>query len=80
MARQLAERGQEVALLAMLDSTAPLASQRGVDVDEVELLAGLGEDFGLPVSAEDLRGLTTDERVRFFVEQGRARQAVPFRL
>jgi thioesterase domain-containing protein len=77
MARQLGERGQEVALLALLDSPAPHASQRGVEVDEAELLAGLGEDLGLHVSAEDLRGLTTDERLALFLEHGRARALVP---
>jgi thioesterase domain-containing protein len=75
MARQMREGGQEVALLALLDSPAPTDS--GAEIDEVELLAGMADDLGLHVSAEDLRGLDSDERLSFLLERGRTRQAVP---
>lgn len=75
MAQQIQAQGQEVAFLALLDSPAPLRQEE--EMDEVELLAGLAGDLGLPISEEDLRPLEPDERLLRILEQGQKRRLVP---
>ncbi|HYO62152.1 MAG TPA: amino acid adenylation domain-containing protein [Pyrinomonadaceae bacterium] len=50
MARQLQTEGERVALIALLDTRAPLARQRAPRPDELELLADFAEDIGLPLA------------------------------
>ncbi|MDQ1592737.1 MAG: hypothetical protein QOG71_3364 [Pyrinomonadaceae bacterium] len=75
MARQIRELGQEVALLALLDSPAPVRPLD--DLDEVTLLAGLAADLALPISEEDLRRLEPERRLLHLLEQGRQQRLVP---
>jgi thioesterase domain-containing protein len=74
MACQLTAAGQEVALLAVLDSVTP-EIERGLDRprDDAALLAILAAEMYLPVSPSDLRRLAPEERLRVVAEQmGRA--------
>ncbi|HJR06705.1 MAG TPA: amino acid adenylation domain-containing protein, partial [Pyrinomonadaceae bacterium] len=75
MARQLRELGQEIALLALLDSPAPVQALE--ELDDVKLLAGLASDLALPISEEDLRRLEPDERLLHLLEQAREQRLVP---
>ncbi|HEX8474928.1 MAG TPA: amino acid adenylation domain-containing protein, partial [Pyrinomonadaceae bacterium] len=77
MARQLHAEGHEIALLALIDSGAPTPSNQQAETDEATLLAALALDFGLPISEEDLRRLNPDERLEYFLVQGRKRNVVP---
>ncbi|HLL71284.1 MAG TPA: amino acid adenylation domain-containing protein, partial [Pyrinomonadaceae bacterium] len=75
MARQMREVGQQVALLALLDSPAPVRPVE--ELDEVKLLAGLASDLSLPISEEDLRRLEPDRRLLQLLEQARQQRLVP---
>jgi amino acid adenylation domain-containing protein len=75
MARQMRELGEEIALLALLDSPAPVRPLE--ESDEVKLLAGLAADLALPISEEHLRQLEPDERLLHLLEQGRQQRLVP---
>jgi amino acid adenylation domain-containing protein len=70
MACQLTAAGQEVALLAVLDSVTP-EIERGLDRprDDATLLAILAAEMYLPVSPSDLRPLDPEERLRVVAEQ-----------
>jgi amino acid adenylation domain-containing protein len=75
MAQQIQAQGQEVALLALLDSPAPLRQEE--EMDEVQLLAALTGDWGLPISEVDLRGLEPDERLLRLLQHGQEQRLVP---
>ena len=75
MAQQLQAQGEEIALLALLDSPAP--SLQAEEMDEVQLLASLAGDLGLPISEAELRGLEPDERLLLILEQGQNHLRVP---
>jgi thioesterase domain-containing protein len=62
MARQLRQRGEEVATLVICDTPAPGALPEN-DEDESEILARLATDAGLPVFAETLRQLNEEDRL-----------------
>jgi thioesterase domain-containing protein len=85
MAQQLRASGDEVALLALLDSLAP-ARSRGEEVeaiDEALLLAGLARDLGglsgRPVALDpaELSGLDPEAGLARVVERVRAAGALP---
>jgi amino acid adenylation domain-containing protein len=75
MARQMQASGQEAALLALLDSPAPVRPLE--ELDEVKLLAGLASDLALPISEEELRRLEPDARLLHLLEQARRQRLVP---
>jgi amino acid adenylation domain-containing protein len=75
MAQQIQAQGQEVGWLALLDSPAPL--RREEEMDQVQLLAGLAGDLGLPISEEDLGPLEPDERLLRILEYGQKRRLFP---
>jgi amino acid adenylation domain-containing protein len=79
MARQLQSQGEEIALLALMDSPAPVASHNHNDeeLDDASLLAAKAADAGLPINEEELRGLEPDERLRYFLDQGRKCRLIP---
>jgi amino acid adenylation domain-containing protein len=59
MARQMRERGEEVALLALLDTGAPDWVRRRADpADDASLLGILAREMGLRVADSDLQSLT----------------------
>ncbi|MDQ3802878.1 MAG: amino acid adenylation domain-containing protein, partial [Acidobacteriota bacterium] len=85
MARQLLERGEEVAFLALIDSAVPKRPAPSKDSAEGEarLLSGflrdLGAQFGkeLPDISERLRRLPALEQLAYLVEQAGAHDLLP---
>jgi thioesterase domain-containing protein len=85
MARQLRERGHEVAMVAVVDTPAPIPETRTVDVDEDEArflskIARLierwaGQDLG--VSYEELQSLTRQERMDYLQERLKTTDILP---
>jgi thioesterase domain-containing protein len=80
MARQLEERGEHVSLLVLLDTWA--LPQAVDEPDELDLLADFALHLGIPVSgldvtAGDLAGLDTGERLDFLLEKARLAGVVP---
>ncbi|HEX2091249.1 MAG TPA: amino acid adenylation domain-containing protein, partial [Longimicrobiaceae bacterium] len=78
MARQLLARGEEVELLALLDSYPPLGDQYRSAPDEAELLLFLAHDLGYPSGAlhglaELLAGHAPGERLERLAEVLRSR-------
>ncbi|HEX4499520.1 MAG TPA: amino acid adenylation domain-containing protein [Thermoanaerobaculia bacterium] len=77
IARQLAERGEEVGLLALFDTRAPEAeSRKPVSLDEALILRELlGDRIGL--SREELEDLGSEGRLRYVIELGKRSGALP---
>jgi amino acid adenylation domain-containing protein len=78
MALQLQKQGQEVALLAILDTQAPIAENKSLEEDDkddakylTELASVLESFFGksLSVSYEDLQPLKPDEQLNYLLER-----------
>jgi thioesterase domain-containing protein len=73
MAQQLKRNGEEVALLALLDSPAPTSWTKVGDLDDSIILLGLTrerarqEGIYLDVTGKDFVGLSADERLMFLV-------------
>lgn len=82
MAQQLQEQGQEVALLALLDTTVPTAAKEALEEDEVTLLANFAKDLGSPLdlsapSLEHFSRLELHEQLRYLLQQARIAHVVP---
>jgi len=82
MSQQLRARGEEVALLALLDSTARAEADREGSADDLTLLEMFAEDAGLPLerlglSREELEGLAPGEQLSRVLGRARAVRAVP---
>jgi amino acid adenylation domain-containing protein len=77
MARQLCASGHQVALLALIDSYAPLTINKPKEIDEAMLLVSfakyLGGLFGqrLSVSADKLQQLEPEEQLNYILEQAK---------
>lgn len=75
MAQQLRSSGHEVALLALIDSYAPIALKKSEDIDEAMLVVSLAKDLGrlfgrsLPLSIDKLKQLNSDEQLHYILEQ-----------
>ena len=82
MARQLETMGEEVALLAMIDSGAPGAKHPSTNVDETLLMARFAEDLvGLSASEQrtsldDLRSMGLDKGLDRLLEHARAEKGL----
>jgi thioesterase domain-containing protein len=74
MAQQLARQGEEVGLLAILDTG--WGSERLVQADDVELLEILAGEWGLRVSADELRPLHPPQRMQYIAERLKAENLV----
>jgi thioesterase domain-containing protein len=70
MAQQLLRQGEEVGLLAILDTGWGAESLR--QADDAELLAMLGVEAGLQISAEDLRPFHPQQRLQWLAERLKA--------
>jgi thioesterase domain-containing protein len=72
MAQQLQTQGQTVALLAMIDTPHPSQVPTGLkeDVDILAYLLMVG-DHHLETSLEQIRQLTPDEQLQYFLERGK---------
>jgi amino acid adenylation domain-containing protein/non-ribosomal peptide synthase protein (TIGR01720 family) len=82
MARELRRQGQEVALLALLDSFAPVESPPP-EPDEATLLAGFAADLARSagrevfLTPESFAGLTNEERLRTLWTRAREARLLP---
>lgn len=87
MATQLLRHGDQVDMLAMLDSPAPVNSEQIAKIDDyndVKILVDFAIDMAqsagknLSGSVEQLQGLTLDEQLNYFLEQARIVNLVPW--
>jgi thioesterase domain-containing protein len=81
MARQLEAQGQRVALLALMDASAPDPS-RCAETDELTLIASFAQDMGLSldqlaISEDELRRLGPDEQLTYLLEQASLANVLP---
>ena len=86
MAQQLQRQSHEVALLAMLDSPAPVASNKSRDIDDYDdarMLANFAINMArsagksLSGSVEELQELEPEEQLNYFLKQARMSNLVP---
>ncbi|MBP5972976.1 SDR family oxidoreductase [Brasilonema sp. CT11] len=86
MAQQLLRHGDQVAMLAMLDSPAPVKSEQTAEIDDyddVKILVDFAIDMAksagknLSGSVEELQGLTLDEQLNYFLKQARIANLLP---
>jgi acyl transferase domain-containing protein len=86
MAQQLQRQGHEVALLAMLDSPAPVVSNQPRDIDDYDdarMLVNFAIDMArsagknLSGSVEELQELQPEEKLNYFLKQARMANLVP---
>jgi amino acid adenylation domain-containing protein len=80
MAQQLRARGEEVALLALIDT--PVPSPQSLPAGELDRMAGFALDLGLPIerielSREDLAGEDRDRLLSHLLERGREHHVLP---
>ena len=68
VAQRLRAQGQTVALLALLDSYAPVSPERPPP-DDVQMLADLAQQFELELDDAALIGLEPDQRLAYVLEQ-----------
>jgi thioesterase domain-containing protein len=78
MAQQLRKQGQEIALLAILDSGAPPRKKPTNVVDDAALLAVMGREIGVPISPDILRRLEPSEQLKYVLEQVRMAKEHPW--
>ncbi|WP_414754485.1 amino acid adenylation domain-containing protein [Anabaena sp. CCY 9910] len=69
MAQQLSRQGEQIALLALLDTTPPALSYRG-EIDYAFLLVELFKDQ-LELCLEELRQIVPEEQITYVVEQAK---------
>jgi thioesterase domain-containing protein len=78
MAQQLHAQGQEVAVLALLDSRIPAPDEKFAERDfEATLLADVVRYFGLPLDLDDISQLPRDEVLARVLEQAQKAGLVP---
>ncbi|MBW4630829.1 MAG: acyltransferase domain-containing protein [Iphinoe sp. HA4291-MV1] len=86
MAQQLLRHGDQVAMLAMLDSPVPVKSEQTAEVDDyddVKILVDFATDMALSAgknlsgSVDELQGLGLDEQLNYFLEQARIANLLP---
>ncbi|OLT61096.1 non-ribosomal peptide synthetase [Moorena bouillonii] len=83
MAQQLTDSGEEVALLALIDSYPPMAKPSDEPEDRATLLASIAQDLGglysksLAVSVEQLRNLEEHQQLAVIVEAAKAAAIFP---
>lgn len=82
MAQQLHSSGEQVALLALIDSSAPQRNSHLMEVDTAATLAWFAKDLGsyfgkeLAVSVSTLQSLAPDEQLSYVLERARAANVV----
>jgi acyl transferase domain-containing protein/thioesterase domain-containing protein/acyl carrier protein len=79
MAQQLQAQGEKVALLALIDTPGvghmPSAN---IEDDEIQIMSyALGVGANVSVAVEDLRQLSTDEQLHYFLQQGKTALRMP---
>ena len=71
MAQQLQRQGEEVDLLALLDTTVPSGADQAEQLDDAAILAGLARVHNLEVSVEELRRMEPAEQLSYVLERAR---------
>jgi thioesterase domain-containing protein len=74
MSQQLQQQGQEVALLALMDSWAPVCIP---EQDDAMLLVQFAQELGVPITTEEFLQVDPDDQLTYFVEQARLANALP---
>ncbi len=74
MSQQLQQQGQEVALLALMDSWAPVHIP---EQDDAMLLVQFAQEHGLRISADELLQRHPDEQLTYLVEQAHVARVLP---
>ncbi len=83
MTRQLRAAGEEVALLALFDSRAPIPENAPSDADDATLLSWFARDLAVPynktlsIAPEDLRALPAETMFDYVLERARALGVLP---
>jgi amino acid adenylation domain-containing protein len=82
MARQLREAGEEIELLALIDAHAPQPRKSLAEDGDIPLLSTFARNLGLPVdqlplTLEDVRGMSADQRMALLVAEGRRFHILP---
>ncbi|HZT57626.1 MAG TPA: thioesterase domain-containing protein, partial [Pyrinomonadaceae bacterium] len=82
MARQLQALGQEVSLLALVDTIAPASAHRLAEPDELSLMSNFALDMGLSwehlrLSRDELLGMSPDRLLAHVLELATAAGVVP---
>ncbi|MET0647733.1 MAG: amino acid adenylation domain-containing protein, partial [Pyrinomonadaceae bacterium] len=79
IARQLHEQGQHTALLALMDSWAPLEENkpREVVTDDAKLLAHLARSYKMSLPDDDVSWLDSDEQVERVLERAKKAHLLP---
>jgi thioesterase domain-containing protein len=72
VAQQLRARGQEVALLAMLETDFPAPDRQEREVDAAKLMHMFAKKRGLNLSLEELRGREPDQQLAHVLQRARA--------
>jgi phthiocerol/phenolphthiocerol synthesis type-I polyketide synthase E len=75
MAQQLRKRGQEIALLALIDTAAPKQLLAQIAEDHEILALAIGADAAQ--LSEQLQQHDLDERLRYYLDQARVTSSVP---
>jgi aspartate racemase len=74
MSQQLQQQGQEVALLALIDSWAPVHIP---EADDAMLLAHFAQERGLPITVDEILQRHPDEQLTYLVEQAQMAHVLP---
>jgi amino acid adenylation domain-containing protein len=75
MSRQLAARGQQVALLALMDGSSPLVMQEAAEQDDASVLAGIARDLArasgveLALPHEEIRRRSAADGVLYVLDE-----------
>ena len=83
MAQQLSAAGEEVALLALIDSYSPVAIDQPKQVDEEMMASSLAKDLGsvfgteLPISFEDLKQEGLEQQLQRILREAKGLNILP---
>ncbi|OUL18005.1 type I polyketide synthase [Nostoc sp. 106C] len=78
MAQQLQAQGEKVALLALIDTPGRGHMPSDIENDDIKIMSyALGVGANLPVSVEQLRQLSTDDQLHYFLQQGKTALRMP---
>ena len=74
MSQQLQQQGEQVALLALIDSWAPVYIP---EQDDATLLVQFAHELGLPITRDELLQRHPDEQLSYVVEQAQLAHVLP---
>ncbi|MEW6734673.1 MAG: thioesterase domain-containing protein, partial [Acidobacteriota bacterium] len=77
MAQQLNKQGEKVALLALFDCIVPVPLADDGTSPDTAFLIMISEENDIPISVEELRRLSSDEQINYFLEQAKSCHFIP---